>query len=248
MDLEQHRHEHTREAIRRRLQAGYTHSYLRDFIYGAIDGTVTTFAIVCGVAGADLSAGIIVILGTVNLLADGFSMAVSNFLGTRAEQQLRARVRKTEERHIIMYPDGEREEVRQIFARKGFAGDELEHVVQVITSDRQRWIDTMMTEELGLPLAGGSAAKAGVVTFIAFVLVGFLPILSFTVDLAVPGTVPYPLLWSTLLTGVAFFIVGATKSRFVAERWHLAGVETFAIGSVAAGIAYLVGVLLGGLV
>ena len=248
MDLEQHRHEHTREAIRRRLQAGYTHSYLRDFIYGAIDGAVTTFAIVCGVAGADLSAGIIVILGTVNLLADGFSMAVSNFLGTRAEQQLRARVRKTEERHIIMYPDGEREEVRQIFARKGFAGDELEHVVQVITSDRQRWIDTMMTEELGLPLAGGSAAKAGVVTFIAFVLVGFLPILSFTVDLALPGAIPYPLLWSTLLTGVAFFIVGATKSRFVAERWHLAGVETFAIGSVAAGIAYLVGVLLGGLV
>ncbi len=247
-NYQQHIQDHTREAIRERLQEGYRHSYLRDVIYGAIDGAVTTFAIVCGAAGAQLSAGVIVVLGIVNLLADGFSMGVSNFLGTRAEQQVRQHVRKTEERHIRMYPDGEREEIRQIFAAKGFSGTELEHIVDVITSDHDRWVDTMMVEELGMPLAGGSPWKAGAATFIAFVVVGFIPILFYVADVILPGDLQHPLFWSVVLTGAAFFIVGAAKSRFIMESWWRAGLETLAIGGVAALIAYAVGVWLGGLV
>src|SRR5688500_20164740 len=78
-------HEHSPEAIRRRLESGPTHNYLRDWIYGGIDGAVTTLAVVTGVAGAQLSPWIILVLGFANLLADGFSMAASNYLGTKAE-------------------------------------------------------------------------------------------------------------------------------------------------------------------
>ena len=63
------------------LELGVRHSYLKDFVYGAIDGAVTTFAVVSGVAGAGLSAGVIIVLGLANLVGDGFSMAASNFLG-----------------------------------------------------------------------------------------------------------------------------------------------------------------------
>ena len=126
---------HTPSAIRKRLQFGVQHSYLKDFIYGAIDGAVTTFAVVSGVAGAGLSIKIVIILGLANLFGDGFSMAVGNFLGTRAEEQLREQARKEEEFHIQEIPQGEREEIRQIFAAKGFAGRELEKVVEVITAD-----------------------------------------------------------------------------------------------------------------
>ena len=80
-------HEHTREAIHQRLAAGPHYSYLRDWVYGGIDGTVTTFALVAGVVGAHLSSHIILILGSANLIADGFAMAAGNYLATRAEHE-----------------------------------------------------------------------------------------------------------------------------------------------------------------
>src|SRR5690242_1269231 len=99
--------EHTPQAIDRRLREGPRQSYLRDLVYGATDGIVTTFAVVAGGTGASLSGGVIVVLGAANLLGDGFSMAVGNFLGARAETQLRDRARRTEEDHIKLIPDGE---------------------------------------------------------------------------------------------------------------------------------------------
>lgn len=239
---------HTPEAVRKRLEAGPRHSYLHDFIYGAIDGTVTTFAIVAGVMGAELGAGVIIVLGLANLLGDGFSMAVSSFLGTRAEAALINRTRRAEEMHIKRFPEGEREEIRQIFAAKGFHDDELEHVVQVITADDRRWIDTMLREEHDLPRHLPSARRAGLSTFAAFVLVGIVPLAAFIVNLAWPGFVPYPFAASIGLTVTAFFCIGAVKARFVQERWWLAGLETLVMGGLAAALAYWVGAMLRGLV
>lgn len=239
---------HTPERIRHRLAAPANHSYLRDFVYGAIDGTVTTFAVVSGVAGAGLSTGIIIILGMANLVGDGFSMAASNYLGTKAEDELRKKARRMEDEHIQVYPEGEREEVRQIFASKGFQGEQLEHVVDVITADRQRWIDTMLVEEHGIALAGPSAIRAATTTMVAFVLVGLIPLLPFIVDFFSIDSIANAYLCSTVFTGIAFFLVGAGKSWFIDESWIRAGLETLAVGGVAAALAYGIGALLGGLV
>src|SRR5687768_3991101 len=86
--------QHTPAAVRERLDGGPPGSYLRDFVYGAVDGTITTFAVVAGVAGAGLSVGVVIVLGLANLVADGFSMAVGNFLGTKAERERRDRARQ----------------------------------------------------------------------------------------------------------------------------------------------------------
>ena len=238
---------HSPEAIRKRLSHPPPPSHLRDFIYGGIDGTVTTFAVVAGVVGADLSATVIIILGLANLIADGFSMAVSNFLATRAETQERAKARREEEREIRTEPEGEREEVRQIFARKGFSGAELDRVVEVITSDLRVWVDTMMIEELGYSPSDAQPVRAAAATFMAFVLVGLIPLTAFLIDLAAPDLLDEPFLWSSAMTGVAFFVVGALKARFVMQSWWKAGAETLAVGGAAAMIAYGVGSLLKGI-
>ena len=238
---------HTPEAVKARLEAGPSHSDLRDFIFGAIDGTVTTFAVVSGVSGAGLSAGVLIILGAANLIADGFSMGISNFLGTRAERQQRARTRSEEEYHVKMFPEGEKEEIRQIFASKGFSGADLERVVEVITSDDDRWVTTMLREEHGLPAEEVSPWRAGLVTYLGFMIAGLLPLLPFIYQALVPGGLPQPLFWSIALAGVVFFTIGALKSIYVEQRWYWAGVEILAIGGVAAGLAYLVGAALKGI-
>lgn len=240
--------DHSPEAISERLGRGPRASYLRDFVYGAIDGTVTTFAVVAGVVGAGLRPVIIVILGVANLLADGFSMAAGNFLATRSERQEREQIRRQEERHILEIPEGEREEIRQIYAAKGFTAGELERIVEVITSDRHRWVEAMMREEHGFGQDPREPMRAAASTFAAFVAVGTIPLLVFLVDLLVPGEFANAFGWSAVLTGLAFFVVGALKSTFVPQAWWMAGAETLAVGGVAALVAYGIGAFLGGLV
>lgn len=235
-----HKELHSKNAINQRLSKSTRHSYLKDFVYGSIDGAVTTFAVVTGVAGAGLSSKIVIILGIANLIGDGFSMAVSNFLGTKADLQLRDKARAIEEKHITLYPEGETEEIRQIFARKGFEGEDLERVVNVITSDKDRWVNTMLTEELGFSLNHFSPMRAALATFVAFGLIGFIPLIAFLIE-------PYivkPFLISSFLTGIAFFGVGALKSKFVDQNWIISGLETLLLGSTAALLSYLTGYLL----
>lgn len=228
-------HSHDPKQIAKRLRDGPRISYLRDWVYGGIDGTVTTFAIVAGAVGADLSGRFLLILGVANLLADGFSMAAANYSGTKAEIEEYSLVRNMEARHIEREPEGEREEIRQIFSAKGFKGKLLEAAVDVITAEKERWIDTMMTEEHGLPRITRSPLTAGLVTFLAFVACGFLPVAPFAFGL------PASILVSVLMAAFTFFLIGSLRSRWSPVHWLRAGSETLVIGLVSAGVAYLVG-------
>ena len=226
-------HSHTREAIRARLEGGPRSNYLRDWIYGGIDGAVTTFAIVAGVAGADLAVTVVLVLGFANLLADGFAMAASNYIGTKAERDDYDRVLGIEKRHIALAPDGEREEIRHIFAAKGFSGEDLERIVAVITSNRTLWAKTMAVEEYGLSPTQRSPVLAALSTFAAFIVCGLVPLVAY---LSAGGIVS-----CVLAAGATFFGVGAIKSRWSPVAWWRSGLETFLIGMSAAAVAFAVG-------
>jgi VIT1/CCC1 family predicted Fe2+/Mn2+ transporter len=162
-------------------------------------------------------------------------MAVGNYLSTKASRQVVERTRRLEEQHIEQIPEGEREEIRQIFAAKGFEGKILEEIVTVITNDRHRWIDTMITDEWGLPLESPRAWRAGLTTFAAFCLAGLVPLLPFFSS----GNSAFGI--SAAATAVTFFLIGAFKGHVVHRPLFTSGFETLAVGSIAAAMAYLVG-------
>jgi VIT1/CCC1 family predicted Fe2+/Mn2+ transporter len=235
---------------RRRLEAYHEPDHIRerlgetpgdilgDAVLGAVDGAITTFAVVAGSLGGGFSSTVVIVLGFANLLADGLSMAVSNYLATRSERERVEEARRRERRHIDVVPEGQRDEVRQIFAAKGFAGDTLESIVDTITRDRRLWVDTVVREVFGLTLAGAHPLRAGLVTLVAFIAVGSVPLLPFLIPRLTPSLA---FATSAMATAVAFVAVGVAKGRIVGGGAWRSGLQTLATGGAAAVVAFAVG-------
>ena len=218
-------------------------AYLGEFVYGGIDGSVTTFAVVAGAVGASLDSAVIIILGFANLLADGFAMSVGAYLSAKTEHQNFEKHRRIEYWEVENIPEAEKEEVRDIYREKGFEGELLEKVVEVITSDKDRWVDVMMKDELEMIKDGKSPLAMGGVTFGAFVLVGLVPLVIYVWDFI--ADFPGDLFISTcLLTSLAFIVIGILKTYVTrTTRWK-GIVETLLLGGLAAAVSYFVGDLL----
>lgn len=167
----------------------FERKYLADFVYGGIDGAITTFAIVAGVIGASLDSLIIIILGFANLFADGFSMATSNYLSTKSQNEVDSR-------------------------------------------QNRKKIDAK------------DPKKTALATLVFFLIVGFIPLLSFVVAPVSPFLEENKFFISFLLTGAALFIVGAFKGKIIGKHWLKSAFETLFIGGIAAFIAYIVGAVL----
>lgn len=215
-------------------------NYLREFVYGGIDGAVTTFAVVAGAVGASLDISIIIILGFANLLADGFSMSVGAYLSAKSEKENYLKHRDIECWEVDNIPEKEREEIVEIYRAKGFEGRLLEQVVDVIVSDRDRWVNEMMKDELEMIPESKSPFKIGLATLVSFIFVGFIPLLVYVYDYFRETTFDL-FLWTSIFTGVAFVFVGWLKS-FVNQTNTLKSIlETLILGFVAALVAYYVG-------
>ncbi|RPA68889.1 hypothetical protein EF405_10075 [Cyclobacteriaceae bacterium YHN15] len=219
---------------------GNIQNYLREFVYGGIDGAVTTFAVVAGAVGANLDPAIIIILGFANLFADGFSMSVGAYLSAKSEKENYKKHRNIEYWEIDNIPEMERKEVEDIYRSKGFEGKLLQDVVNVIVSDKDRWVDEMMKNELEMIPDSKSPFKIGLATLISFIVVGFIPLVVYVYDYF-EETAFDIFFWTSVFTGVAFIVIGWLKS-YVNQTNILKSVfETLILGIVAALVAYYVG-------
>ncbi|HLC65250.1 MAG TPA: VIT1/CCC1 transporter family protein [Candidatus Nanoarchaeia archaeon] len=247
-DIREAKSAHTEAAIKRHLEEHRRGGrYIGDLVYGALDGIITTFAVVSGVAGASLSSAIVLILGFANLFGDGISMAIGNYLSTKSESDFYKRERSREEWEVENYPKGEIAEIRGVYAKKGFKGKNLDRLVKIITSNKKVWLDTMMSEELGLIEETKTPIKSASSTFFAFVIAGFTPLLPFVLSIAFPSFLAYAFITSIILTFIVLFIVGAFRSYVTHIEWWKSGLEMLIVGGLAAGVAYLVGFLLKGI-
>ncbi len=200
-----------------------------------------------GVEGANLSAGIILVLGFANLFADGFSMATGKYLSDKAEKEQYEKIRTMEKRHLRQYPEVEKAEIQEMLEGYGFKGKELKSALCVITSNEKSWLDFMMKHEFSIdgdvnPLRGGLA------TFFSFLLIGFVPLAAYTFRPLLNLTDDQAFSVTTVATLLAMFSIGAVQSKFTVKSWLRSGVEVMFLGGIAASIAYIVGVLLRGLI
>lgn len=247
-DLEQARRAHLPE----RIAADEPHQtergrYLEEMVYGASDGIVTTFAVVAGVTGASLPVSIVLILGLANLLGDGFSMAAGAYLGQRSRRDYERKEREREEWEVEHFPEGEREEIREIFREKGFEGEALEQAVRTVTADKARWVETMMREELHIVPEEKDPVRSALATFVAFGLGGSIPLVAFVAALGSEAARAHSFPISVALTLATMFGVGSARSLVTFKPWYKAGLEMLLVGGLAAAVAYGVGFLLRGL-
>ncbi|MCX7023158.1 MAG: VIT1/CCC1 transporter family protein [Spirochaetes bacterium] len=221
--------------------------YLKSIVYGGMDGIVTTFAAVAGVSGANLGPGIVLIMGFANLIADGLSMSIGDFLSSKSEAEYEAAERERESWEVDNYPEGEKRELRELYVAKGMAGADAEGVVELVARNRKAWVDIMMVEELGIVPEDSSPLGSALATFFSFGAFGFLPLLAYVTALFVPALAGSQFPAAVTLTACTLFALGAFKTRLTGKNWIVSGLETLVVGGLAASAAYLVGALLGGL-
>jgi VIT1/CCC1 family predicted Fe2+/Mn2+ transporter len=226
---------------------GVSSQYLGDMVYGGLDGIITTFAVVSGVAGAQLGTPIILILGLANLFADGFSMATGAYLSSKSEQEYYQREWQRETWEVQHFPDGEREEMYEIYRQQGYTQDEARQLVEIKSRDSQRWVKAMMVQELGMLPDERKPSLSALATFISFVIAGSVPLLIYLLGLLFPVSpeVAFPV--SVGLSGLALFALGAAKVLVTRLNAFRSGLEMLLVGGLAATVAYVVGALLKGL-
>lgn len=226
-----------------KLHGGLNNGLLKAAVYGANDGIVTTFAVVAGVAGAGLSPSIVLILGVANLIADGISMGVGDYLGERSERKhkkLQYAIEKWEIQHI---PKEEKAELVEYFTKRDVSQKEANELADMITKYPKLWTELGFIDEMGVvPDFEESIWKTGAMTFLAFLLAGSLPLLPYFLEfLGAPIKDSQQFGLSIISTACTLFLVGSLRTLITKGRWWLNGLEMLSIGAVAASAAYFVG-------
>jgi len=218
--------------------------YLGEFVYGGIDGSVTTFAVVAGSVGANLDIAVILILGFANLLADGFAMSVGAFLSAKSEAEQYDMHHRQALKEIGQEPEQEREKVREVYREKGFSGELLDQVVEVLTADRERWAEVIMKEKEEMIPETRSPLMMGAITYLSFVVVGLIPLLSYLFQGEGQTGDGQLFLLSCIFTSMGFLIIGGLKARLTETSILRGMAETLLLGGIAASVSYFVGDLL----
>jgi VIT1/CCC1 family predicted Fe2+/Mn2+ transporter len=212
--------------------------FLKDAVYAANDGIVTTFAVVAGVVGASLDPLIILVLGFANLFADGISMASGNYLGTKSEKDLYSKERARNLRLLGEDKEKYKERIANFLRNKGYANSDLSGLSELIAHNEKFALDFIMHEEAGLvEQEAARPLKGALVTLASFMLAGLVPLVPYIFFAGSASA----FLYASIFTGIALFSMGATRSLFTEKSWLASGLEMFFVGGFAAVVAYAIG-------
>ncbi len=215
-------------------------SYLGEFVYGGLDGCVTTFAVVSGAVGANLDTRIIIILGFANLLADGFAMSIGAYLSSKTKSA-NIRNQKAQKYQLIeSNPESQTLLLYDHYRAKGLEEPVITELVERIKQNKDMWVADLMVLEEGSTEDNRSDFKIGLVTYISFISIGLIPLLAYVVDY-IHSINANLFLIASLLTAFGFIIIGWLKT-YVTKTPVLKGIaETLMLGLLAALVSYYVG-------
>lgn len=217
-------------------------NYIRDVVFGFGDGVNTSLGIVAGIGGATVGVDIVILAAIIGMFTGAKAMAVQNYLAVKSQIEILQSEIKREEYEIENTPEKEREEIVEIYKAKGFAGEELNMVVNKITSNKGVWLKTMLTEELGLNLEIlGSPIKGAIVMFISFLVGGILPILPYFIVKTGLINNFTALLIAISISLTSSFVIGAIKGRLAKKSWIKGGLEMSLLGTGIALLGYGIG-------
>ena len=215
---------------------------IRDIVFGFGDGINTSLGIVAGVGGAVIAADVVILAALIGMFTGAKAMAVQNYLAVKSHREILESEIKREEFEIENMPDRERQEIEQVYRAKGFEGKELEMVVDKITSNKDVWLKTMLTEELGLNLdIIGSPIKGALVMFGSFLLGGILPILPYFVVKAGLISSVTAIVAAIVMSIASSFVVGALKAKLAKKNWIKGGIEMAGLGTGVALVGFGIG-------
>lgn len=214
-------------------------SRLSDVILGGQDGLVNVLGVILGVAAATSDVRIVIAAGLAATFAESISMGAVAYTSTLATDDLYVSEREREYRHIHLAPDVEIEEIRDIYRQKGFDGETLDKIVDVITSNPDVWVNVMMSEEFRMtpPEKSNAFVSALIVGFSALVgsLIPLFPFFFWNVGLSIA--------LSILIAALTLFIVGVYKARVTVGKPFRSGLQMAVIGTVSALAGYVVGLI-----
>ena len=217
-------------------------NYIRDLVFGFGDGVNTSLGIAAGVGGAIISADVVILAALIGMFTGAKAMAVQNYLAVKSQREILESEIKREEHEIQTIPDKEKQEIEEIYRAKGFEGEELNKVVSKITSNKEVWLKTMLTEELGLNLEIlGNPLKGALVMFGSFLLGGILPIIPYFVVKAGLISSLYAIVIAIVISVASSFVVGALKGRMAKKSWIKGGIEMAGLGTGIALVGYGIG-------
>ncbi len=241
--MSQYHHTSSTDSPRRYHEAIDPHRrtpWLADVVLGGQDGLVNVLGVLLGVAAASDNTRMVLVAGLATAFAESISMAAVAYTSTAAAGDLFESERAREYRHIDAVPDLERDEIRAIYAAKGFSGELLERIVETITRDRDVWVAVMMAEEHHLaPIHRRASARSALVVGASALVGSLLPLVPFLF------ASPRAASWLSVSTAaLVLFVFGAYKGKVTVGRPIKNGVELALIGTIAALIGYAVGAAL----
>ena len=212
---------------------------VREVVFGAQDGLVSTLALVTAVAAAVTgdSTSFVLVAGLAGALAGMISMATGAFLGSRAEQDLQRAEIEKEARELEEHPAEELAELVSLYQREGLSLREARGLADKVSEDKDLWLRTLLEKELGIsPEITSNPVKDALTMGGAFVVAAMIPILPyFFLDIA--SAIPV----SVGVTLAGLYALGVWKGRLVKKSPWVHGLEVFVIGTVAAALSFGIG-------